>query len=61
MAKAVKPLPPAFLMALRKIDAKRATTVVIGDQLVTDVLGAHFLGMTRTCSNRWSSMICPIR
>ena len=46
VAKAIKPLPPAFLMALRKIDAKRATTVVIGDQLVTDVLGAHFLGMT---------------
>lgn len=46
VAKAVKPLPPAFLMALGKIGAKRATTVVIGDQLVTDVLGAHFLGMT---------------
>lgn len=46
VAKAIKPLPPAFLMALRKIDAARATTVVIGDQLVTDVLGAHFLGMT---------------
>ncbi|MEE0845711.1 MAG: YqeG family HAD IIIA-type phosphatase [Eggerthellaceae bacterium] len=45
VAKAVKPLPPAFLMALRKIGAKRATTVVIGDQLVTDVMGAHFLGM----------------
>lgn len=46
VAKAIKPLPPAFLMALRKIGAKRATTVVIGDQLVTDVMGAHFLGMT---------------
>lgn len=46
VAKAVKPLPPAFLAALRKIGAKRAETVVIGDQLVTDVLGAHFLGMT---------------
>lgn len=45
VAKAVKPLPPAFLMALRKLDAKRAETVVIGDQLVTDVMGAHFLGM----------------
>lgn len=45
VAKAVKPLPPAFLMALHKIGAKRATTVVIGDQLVTDVIGAHFLGM----------------
>ncbi len=45
VAKAVKPLPPAFLMALNKLDAKRAETVVIGDQLVTDVMGAHFLGM----------------
>ena len=42
----VKPLPPAFLVALRKIGAKRKTTVMIGDQLITDVLGAHFLGMT---------------
>lgn len=45
VAKAVKPLPPAFLMALRKLGAKRSETVVVGDQLVTDVMGAHFLGM----------------
>lgn len=45
VAKAVKPLPPAFLMALRKLDARRSETVVVGDQLVTDVMGAHFLGM----------------
>lgn len=45
MAKAVKPLPPAFLMALHKLQAKRSETIVIGDQLVTDVMGAHFLGM----------------
>ncbi|BAK43680.1 YqeG family HAD IIIA-type phosphatase [Eggerthella sp. YY7918] len=45
VAKAVKPLPPAFLIALRKLGATRAETVVIGDQLVTDVLGAHTLGM----------------
>lgn len=45
VAKAVKPLPPAMLMALSKIEAKRSNTVVIGDQLITDVLGAHFLGM----------------
>ena len=45
VAKAVKPLPPAFLMALGKLGAKRAETVVVGDQLVTDVMGAHFLGM----------------
>ncbi|HIY83025.1 YqeG family HAD IIIA-type phosphatase [Rubneribacter sp.] len=46
VAKAVKPLPPAFLAALSKLGAKRAEAVVIGDQLVTDVMGAHFLGMT---------------
>ena len=45
VAKAVKPLPPAFMIALSKLGAKRAETVVIGDQLVTDVLGAHFMGM----------------
>lgn len=45
VAKAVKPLPPAFLIALKKVGAQRKTTVVIGDQLVTDVFGAHFLGM----------------
>lgn len=45
VAKAIKPLPPAFLMALRKLGAKRAETVVVGDQLVTDVIGAHTLGM----------------
>ncbi len=45
VAKAIKPLPPAFLMGMKKIDAKRANTVVVGDQLVTDVMGAHFLGM----------------
>ncbi|WP_418832215.1 YqeG family HAD IIIA-type phosphatase [Paraeggerthella sp.] len=45
VAKAVKPLPPAFMIALSKLGAKRAQTVVIGDQLVTDVLGAHFMGM----------------
>lgn len=45
VAKAMKPFPPAFLVAMRKIGATRKGTVVIGDQLVTDVLGAHFLGM----------------
>ncbi len=45
VAKAIKPLPPAFLMALKKIGAKRKETVVIGDQLITDVMGAHFLAM----------------
>lgn len=45
VAKAIKPLPPAFLIARHKIGASRKTTLVIGDQLVTDVIGAHTLGM----------------
>ena len=45
VAKAMKPLPPAFLVALRRMGAKRAETVVVGDQLMTDVLGAHLVGM----------------
>ena len=42
---AVKPLPFAFLRARHIIGAKRKSTLVIGDQLFTDVLGAHFLAM----------------
>ena len=42
---AVKPLFPAFLVALNKIGAKRKNTVMIGDQVITDVLGAHGLGI----------------
>ena len=45
VAKAVKPLPPAFIFAMNKIGANRKDTLVIGDQLVTDVIGAHALGM----------------
>lgn len=53
IAKAVKPLPHGYLLALKKLQAKRSNTVVIGDQLITDVLGAHFLGMT-------AYMVCPL-
>ena len=42
---AVKPLPFAYIIALRKIGAKRKNTVCIGDQLITDVWGAHFMRM----------------
>ena len=45
VAKAVKPLPPAFIFAMNKMGANRKNTLVIGDQLVTDVIGAHALGM----------------
>lgn len=41
----VKPLPPAFLVGRGKVGGRRENTVVIGDQLITDGLGGHFLGM----------------
>lgn len=53
VAHAIKPLAPAYLIALSKIGAKRKNTVVIGDQLITDVLGAHFLGMS-------AYLVCPL-
>jgi len=43
--KALKPLPFAFLRALRLLGTSRRATIVIGDQLFTDVLGAKFLGL----------------
>lgn len=45
VAKALKPLPFGYLRALSKLGAKRKQIVVIGDQLLTDVAGAHLLGM----------------
>lgn len=45
VAKACKPLPHGFLAARAAIGARSKNTVVIGDQLLTDVLGAHMLGM----------------
>jgi HAD superfamily phosphatase (TIGR01668 family) len=45
VANALKPLPFAFLRALRTLGTPRAETVVIGDQLFTDVLGAKLLGL----------------
>lgn len=45
VCKAVKPLPPAFLIALSKLSSSPRTTAVIGDQFFTDVLGGTLLGM----------------
>ena len=50
---AVKPLPPAYVIALKKIGAKRKSTLAIGDQLITDVIGAHLLGMK-------AYLVCPL-
>jgi HAD superfamily phosphatase (TIGR01668 family) len=43
--KAMKPLPFAYFRALRKVGRQRDEKVVcVGDQIVTDVWGAHLLG-----------------
>ena len=42
---ALKPLPFAFLRALRILGTPRRATVVIGDQLFTDVLGGKLAGL----------------
>ena len=43
--KAAKPLPIGFGKALRMLGLSRAQTIVIGDQLFTDVLGAKLNGL----------------
>ena len=45
VAKAVKPLPFAFLSALRKVGSSRSSAAVVGDQMFTDVVGGKLLGM----------------
>lgn len=45
VANALKPLPHGFLRAARLIGTPRRATVVVGDQLFTDVLGARLCGM----------------
>ena len=42
---ALKPLPFAFLRALRLLGTPPGQTVVIGDQLFTDVLGGKLVGL----------------
>lgn len=45
VVKSLKPLPPAFFKAMKKIDAKKHQTLMIGDQLMTDVFGSHAVGL----------------
>lgn len=42
---AIKPLPFAYALALRKMGARCRETLCIGDQLITDVWGGHFMHM----------------
>ncbi|MDZ4064537.1 MAG: YqeG family HAD IIIA-type phosphatase [Coriobacteriia bacterium] len=59
VSKAVKPLPFAFLRALRLVGARRSGAAVIGDQLFTDVLGGKLLGMTTVLVQPLSSADLP--
>ncbi|OYD07613.1 YqeG family HAD IIIA-type phosphatase [Paludifilum halophilum] len=43
--RAKKPLSPAFRRAMREIETKPEETVMIGDQLFTDVLGGNRIGL----------------
>lgn len=45
VAKAMKPLPRGFARAREKLGAAASETVAIGDQLSTDILGAHAAGL----------------
>jgi HAD superfamily phosphatase (TIGR01668 family) len=45
ISNALKPLPRGFCAALRVLGTRKAETVVVGDQLFTDVLGAKLLGL----------------
>lgn len=45
VSKAMKPLPFGYHKALKLMRVSKAKTLMIGDQLVTDVFGAHAAGM----------------
>lgn len=44
-AMAMKPLPPGYILAAGKMQVPRKRTIVVGDQIFTDVLGASLAGM----------------
>ncbi|MDO4502419.1 MAG: YqeG family HAD IIIA-type phosphatase [Coriobacteriia bacterium] len=45
VAKSCKPLIHGYFQACAKVGVPRKRTVMVGDQILTDVLGAHFAGM----------------
>lgn len=48
-----KPAPQYFDYALQQADADRRTTLMIGDNLQTDILGALNAGLDAMLFNRW--------
>ncbi|MBK5210782.1 MAG: YqeG family HAD IIIA-type phosphatase [Coriobacteriia bacterium] len=55
VSKAVKPLPPAYFFGMRKMNSRSKNTVMIGDQVFTDILGASCLGITTVLVSPLSS------
>jgi len=53
VAKALKPLPHSYFLACQKMSVSKNETVMIGDQISTDILGAHFIGMK-------AYLVCPL-
>lgn len=45
IAKAMKPLAPGYIAALSAMHSRARNTVVVGDQLLTDIVGAKALGL----------------
>ena len=45
LSMAMKPLPAGYLLAAGRLKAGRKKTVVVGDQIFTDILGANLAGM----------------
>ena len=70
VAKAVKPLPFAFLRALRKLGSKRSQAAVVGDQMFTDVARGQAARHgdrswccrcpRATCRTRWRCVVSSV-
>lgn len=45
LSMAMKPLPAGYLLAAGRLKTGREKTVVVGDQIFTDILGANLAGM----------------
>ena len=43
--RSMKPLPQGYLRGMRLLGATSKDTVMVGDQMVTDIVGAHLVGM----------------